>query len=374
MKALKAAVMVASLGWAVASSMPVQAQTVGYNIRTGDVWVDARLGEINDYGRRYRDPFVSEMTGHYGAPRSLVLDLLDRRGWSPADVYFACAIARALGIPCLDVVQRYERNPGVGWGNLAKQMGIVGLDDPDRWMVPSFALGVASVSPLEMAEAYATFAARGLHCTSRPVTAIEDMAGNTLKEYPAKCRQVMQNSTADAVNDVLRGVIEPGGFASSWALEQPSAGKTGTTQDGKSVWFVGYTPNMAAAAMIAGANQSGTPVSLTGQTVGPNFISSASGSGFAAPIWGTAMRAVQGQLPDQDFVAPSASDIAGVPTTVPGVSGTSVESATQQLEAAGFVVSYGGYVDSAVAEGLVAYSSPGTGAIVPSRLSSPITT
>ena len=66
MKALRTAVMVASLGWAVASSMPVQAQTVGYNIRTGDVWVDARLGEINDYGRRYRDPFVSEMTGKKG--------------------------------------------------------------------------------------------------------------------------------------------------------------------------------------------------------------------------------------------------------------------------------------------------------------------
>ena len=97
MKALKTAVMVASLGWAVASSMPAQAQTVGYNIRTGDVWVDTRLGEINDYGRRYRDPFVSEMTGYYGAPRSLVLDLLDRRGWAPADVYFAWAssLARA---------------------------------------------------------------------------------------------------------------------------------------------------------------------------------------------------------------------------------------------------------------------------------------
>jgi hypothetical protein len=39
-------------------------------------------------------------------------------------VYFACSIARALGIPCLDVVQRYERNPGQGWGNLARQMGI----------------------------------------------------------------------------------------------------------------------------------------------------------------------------------------------------------------------------------------------------------
>ena len=46
MKTLRTAVMVASLGWAVASSMPVQAQTVGYNIRTGDVWVDARLGKV----------------------------------------------------------------------------------------------------------------------------------------------------------------------------------------------------------------------------------------------------------------------------------------------------------------------------------------
>jgi membrane peptidoglycan carboxypeptidase len=217
-----------------------------------------------------------------------------------------------------------------------------------------------------MAEAYATFAARGLHCTSRPVTAIEDMAGNTLKEYPAKCRQVMQNSTADAVNDVLEGVIAPGGFADDWALEQPAAGKTGTTQDGKSVWFVGYTPNMAAAAMIAGANQEGTPVSLTGQYVGPTYISSASGSGYAAPIWGTAMRAIQGQLEDKAFVPPSASDVAGVPTTVPSVGGQSVDGATKQLEDAGFIVSYGGYVNSSYAEGLVAYSSPGGGAVVPS--------
>lgn len=124
MKALKTAIIVASVGLTLTTALPSHAQTVGYNIRTGDVWVDTRLGEINDYGRRYRDPFVSEMTGYYGAPRSLVLELLDRRGWAPGDVYFACSIAHALGIPCLDVVQRYDRNPGIGWGNLAKQMGI----------------------------------------------------------------------------------------------------------------------------------------------------------------------------------------------------------------------------------------------------------
>lgn len=99
------------------------AQVVGYNFRSGDLWVDTRLGEINDYGSRYRGPFVEEITGYYGAPRSLVDDLFDRR-WSPGDIYYACAIAHILGVPCINVVREYERNPGQGWGAVAKRMGI----------------------------------------------------------------------------------------------------------------------------------------------------------------------------------------------------------------------------------------------------------
>lgn len=101
-----------------------QAQTVGYNIRTGDIWVDTRLGEINDYGRRYRDPFVDEMNGYYGAPRPLVIELLDQRRWAPADVYYACAMAHALRVPCVEVVREYDRHPGQGWGAVAKRYGI----------------------------------------------------------------------------------------------------------------------------------------------------------------------------------------------------------------------------------------------------------
>ena len=85
---------------------------------------DSRLGEINDYGQRYRDPFVGEMTGYYGAPRTLVVELLDRRRWAPADVYYACALAHSLGIPCGDVVREYDRHPGQGWGAVAKRYGI----------------------------------------------------------------------------------------------------------------------------------------------------------------------------------------------------------------------------------------------------------
>lgn len=103
---------------------PTHAQTIGYNTRTGDVWIDSRLGEINDYGHRYRDPFIDEMSGHYGVPRSYVLDLLDTRHWAPGDVYYACALAQVLRLPCANVVREYDRNPGQGWGAVAKRMGI----------------------------------------------------------------------------------------------------------------------------------------------------------------------------------------------------------------------------------------------------------
>ncbi len=179
---------------------------------------------------------------------------------------------------------------------------------PER--IPNFTLGVADVSPLEMAEAYATFAARGTHCDSRPIQEIRDAAGRVLKTYQPRCQRVMQKSTADAVSDVLRGVIEPGGFASAQALDSPAAGKTGTTNDGKSVWFCGYTPHMAAAAMVAGANRFGTPTSLEGVAIRYTTIFGASGSGVAAPIWGAAMRVVDNDLPNDDFVYPE--DIAGV--------------------------------------------------------------
>lgn len=114
--------LVLSLGLLFAASA-AQAQVVGYNFRSGDLWVDTRLGEINDYGSRYREPFIGEMTGYYGAPRSLIVDLFDRR-WSAGDIYYACSIAHVLGVPCVNVVREYDRNPGQGWGAIAKRMGI----------------------------------------------------------------------------------------------------------------------------------------------------------------------------------------------------------------------------------------------------------
>lgn len=205
---------------------------------------------------------------------------------------------------------------------LAKQMG-VNLTDPTGKVgsperIPYFTLGVASVSPLEMSEAYATFAARGQHCDARPVLEIRDADRNVIHDYPATCEQVIEQSTADAVNDILRGVIE-GGFASAEALSVPAAGKTGTTGSqfaSPSVAFIGYTPQLATAAIIGGFNDAGTPIGLEGLTIGGDFISSVSGSGFAGPLWGDAMQAIDDTFEFEDFVYPSTVPGAGV-TSVP---------------------------------------------------------
>lgn len=110
---------------AVGLSGTAQAQTVNWDPRTGDVWVDTWLGDINRYGNRYQQPFVDEMVRYYGAPRDLVTALLLERDWAPGDVYYACAIAQVLGRPCRYVVDEWERHDrGEGWGALAQRLGI----------------------------------------------------------------------------------------------------------------------------------------------------------------------------------------------------------------------------------------------------------
>ncbi|WP_028638678.1 penicillin-binding protein [Nocardioides sp. URHA0032] len=259
---------------------------------------------------------------------------------------------------------------------IAKKLGVE-LTDPKgdshgygAERVPTFTLGIANASPLEMAEAYATFAARGLHCDSHPVTSIDDSAGTELQTYDGHCTQALPPATADAVNDVLRGVQEPGGFGYDLGgtnLSVPSAGKTGTTQDGKSVWFVGYTPQIATAAMIAGASKDGQkPIELAGQTIHGNYIYEVSGSGFAGPMWAQAMHVVDDNLDYQDFTPPDLTAVQGVPTTVPSVSGMTMSEALSALKNAGFTPIDAGTAASSNPAGTVAYTSPAGGSSAPS--------
>jgi membrane peptidoglycan carboxypeptidase len=242
---------------------------------------------------------------------------------------------------------------------LANRMGI-GLDD--SWQVPSFTLGVSGVSPVAMAEAYATFAARGRHCEAIPVTRVTDRNGHPLAIDDGGCQQVLKPAVADAVNDVLKGVTAPGGFAGDFSLNQPDAGKTGTTQDARSVWFMGYTPNLVTAAMVAGVNDLGEPQSLIGKVMGDEILYEPSGSGTAAPMWYDAMRIVQQWLPNKAFTIPNARIIKGREVTVPPTGGMDPEAAQRRLQRIGLraVIERDYHVDSEYSFGTVAYTSPGS--------------
>ena len=90
--------------------------------------------------------------------------------------------------------------------------------------MPSFTLGVSDVNPVTMAGVYATFASRGIYCKPHPVTRIFDAQGKRVDTGTPPCDRVMGKPVADAVNDILRGVIEPGGFADD-ARAGPAVGR-----------------------------------------------------------------------------------------------------------------------------------------------------
>ena len=253
---------------------------------------------------------------------------------------------------------------------LARKMGVE-LTDPARERVPTFTLGVASVSPLEMADAYATVAARGIHCDPRPVTEILNSAGKVFKNYPEHCSRVLSKYTADTINDILKGLMKPGGFGQYLTLDKPSAGKTGTIDNNMTVWFDGYTPALAAASMIAGANQQGHWISLNGQVVGGQYVATAHGSTTAGPMWADAMRRIQDLLPNKDFVPPSRDirpnqQAAGAgQVTVPSVTGMSVSSAMSMLSGTGLSPQQAETVPSSLPKGSVVSTNPSPGSNVP---------
>ncbi len=225
--------------------------------------------------------------------------------------------------------------------------------------VISMTLGVDNVSPMMLANAYATFAARGKYCKPLAVTSITSAAGKPIKTPGIECNQALEQPVADGVNRVLHEVMEPQGTGSKLKFGSSDlAGKTGTIQDNKAVWFSGYSSTMAAASVVADAKLPYTNL-MYGHTLNGKDIADPSGSGTAGPIWETAMRAALKGSAETHFVAPSDKTIRGDVKDLPFVTGMSVQDATNRLQGAGFQVTVApGQVDSKETAGTVAYTSP----------------
>lgn len=112
------------LAIAIAGAVHAQGAVANAGPRTGDAWTDARLLDINAYGSTYRDAFVDELVRYHRAPRDLVQALLARPGWTPGDVYVACALAVQAGRPCRSVADARAQDPSRGWEDVARDLGI----------------------------------------------------------------------------------------------------------------------------------------------------------------------------------------------------------------------------------------------------------
>ncbi|MCL6635286.1 MAG: penicillin-binding protein 1A, partial [Peptococcaceae bacterium] len=168
----------------------------------------------------------------------------------------------------------------------------------------SMALGGlhTGVTPLQMAGAYAAFANNGIYIEPTAITRVERADGVILEQTAPKQHRAMKATTAYLLTDMLKTVIQSG-TGTGAQIGRPAAGKTGTTDDGKDIWFVGYTPELVASVWI-GYDQ-------------PTAMPYAYGGTYPARIWQEVMSRALRDVPVRDFPRPDGI----VTATVDGKSG-----------------------------------------------------
>lgn len=177
---------------------------------------------------------------------------------------------------------------------IAESMGVFLGSGGPLLRVPSFTLGSMEVTPLAMANAYATFAAHGLYCKPRSILEIRDRENRSLDVPDEDCTQVISQDVADGVTALLTGVIDgpiTGRTGAAMTLaDRPAAGKTGTTNESAAVWFAGFTPDIAAAAWV-GDPRGGFAHPMKNLTINGKYYKQVFGSTLPGPIWQRSMTA-----------------------------------------------------------------------------------
>ncbi|MGW1054309.1 transglycosylase domain-containing protein [Streptomyces sp. NPDC002521] len=184
---------------------------------------------------------------------------------------------------------------------MAKKMGVQRADGRAMDQAPSIALGTQEVSPLTMANAYATFASRGMYCTPVAIESITQQVGSEQKSLDvpkSTCRRAMSQKTADTISTLLKGVVEDGTGQEAGLGDRPSAGKTGTTDERYAAWFVGYTPNMAGAVWVGDPQHRRQ---MTNITIGGIPHEKVFGGEVPGPIWRDMMTGALAGKPAQNF-------------------------------------------------------------------------
>jgi len=221
----------------------------------------------------------------------------------------------------------------VGPGEAVATAARMGITSP-LLPYPSAVLGTNDVSPLEMAAAYATLANGGTARAPTFVTKVVDMEGRVLYEHEPSGERVLNEATVDAEVGVLRQVMERGTGVDA-RIGRPAAGKTGTGQEWRDAWFVGFTPDLVTSVWVGFPDRQ---VSM----VPPTTRIQVTGGSWPAQIWQLYMAAALAQTPVTPFPVfrpegrggPAGSGVPERP--VPTVVGIPVEYAEAALTREGF--------------------------------------
>lgn len=153
----------------------------------------------------------------------------------------------------------------------------------------SSALGgfTRGASTLEMSAAYTTLANGGVYRRPTCIIRVEDSYGNVVFEPKAEEKQVYEASAAEAMTDILEGVMTNGTAKGQGLERMPSAGKTGTTNENKDGWFAGYTPYYTTSIWVGYDS--------------PRWLKGLTGSAYPAEIWHNFMEEIHTGLPVKNF-------------------------------------------------------------------------
>ncbi len=178
----------------------------------------------------------------------------------------------------------------VGINQVIEVSRTLGIRSPMQ-PVTSLPLGAVDLTPMEMAGAYATFASNGWHSDPTFIVQVTDSTGNVLLDNTPQPQLVLDPWAAASLTDVMQGVIARG-TGTAAQIGRPAAGKTGTTDSQRDVWFVGYVPQLSTAVWIG--NDNNTPMR-----------SGATGGTYAAPVWRDFMQQALANVPVENFRRPS---------------------------------------------------------------------
>ena len=190
---------------------------------------------------------------------------------------------------------------------------------------PSVVLGAASPHVIDVASAYATFAAQGVYAKPYFIQSVNGRNGGVLYEAKPQGEQVFDSAVMADLTAALKGVVDIGSGFEAKKLKRPAAGKTGTSQENASAWFSGYTPNLATSVSFFAESASQTLHGVGG-------LNSVTGGSFPARIWTAYMQvALKGQ-PVLQF--PEPSNISGTEPVLPKMWGY-MDSATAEARSNG---------------------------------------